>query len=53
MTKKYECLENYTDRNGILRVYGYDSRGRKFFVNMREVIEAYRERGLDGFEVVA
>ena len=52
MPKKYEYLEHYTDRNGIQRTYGYDEKGNVFFVNMDEVVRAYKERGLDGFEVV-
>jgi hypothetical protein len=53
VAKKYEYIESYTDRNGIKRIYGYDKNGLKYLVNVREVLRIYKERGLDGFEVVA
>lgn len=36
----------------IKEVYGYDSDGRKYFVNLREVVEVYKMLGIERFREV-
>lgn len=50
--KKYEFTERIVDSNGVERVYGYDKAGRKYFINIREVMDIYEQNGWDGFREV-
>lgn len=53
MTKrKYDTIEETVDEHGVTRVYGYDSKGVKYFINLREVMTRYHELGLDAFTEV-
>ena len=46
---KYVFIEEIVDRHGITRIYGYDRDMRKYFVNLHEVVQTYKKRGLEGF----
>jgi hypothetical protein len=49
---KYTFIEELEDRHGVIREYGYDKYGRKFFINMREVRAIYKSRGIDDLREV-
>ena len=47
--RKYDYVEERTDRNGIRRTYGYRPDGTVVLLNAAEVMASYRARGLKGF----
>ena len=57
--RKFEYVEEMVrrvDADGktvkVREVYGYDSEGRKYFVNLREVVDIYRLLGIERFREV-
>lgn len=54
MTRKhYEFIEEFIDKNGVKRVYGYGMNGDTYLINIREVMMEYSSKKLKGFTVVA
>jgi hypothetical protein len=50
--KEFVYIEKVVDKNGVERIYGYDSEGRKYFMNLEEVVAEYKKRGINSFKKV-
>ncbi len=44
---KIVYVEKIIDKHGIERIYGYDTDGKKYLLNVKEVIEKYKKRGIN------
>ena len=46
--EKLAYIERTVDKNGIKRIYGYTIDGKKYFLNIAEVLEEYDKKGIRG-----
>lgn len=50
--RRIDYVEKVTDAHGVERVYGYSLDGRKYLLNLMEVVEKYEKKGIDTLKMV-